>query len=350
MAIFCCHPTPGRRLVVVSWPPRTDSVEATTDCANFFAPSAEVSMQMLAIIVGSTGGVIACCAVLGIMVVRHVQPLGEGMLGCWGCWQVGDVGDVGDVGRFNSEFLQHPPTQFMAGRLVVWLWQKTSPPKIELFWITVIPHMDPYGVSKWSSNTEPDFSVYLTREDITSLRSKPARKNAMEDVATTNDQGPPATGCFARLMRRGEPRWGGHHGIHNQHESTLVQFMPKFSGQIIAAWLRCHNVIDGLKWNITVISQNDPARESWRSTIMYPDTWWWMLAGRTSNCNFHRYPWFSRITTKLNGDTVEIPDPTSTHGVGNGETPRRQELRRLPGCKRSRPRQRCADSRQEGER
>lgn len=72
---------------------------ATTDCANFFAPSAEVSMQMLAIIVGSTGGVIACCAVLGIMVVRHVQ------------------------------------------------------------------------------------------------------KNAMEDVATTTDQGPPATGCFARLMR-----------------------------------------------------------------------------------------------------------------------------------------------------
>ena len=49
--------------------------EATSDCANFFAPSAEVSMEMLAIIVGSTGGVIACCAVLGIMVVRHVQHL-----------------------------------------------------------------------------------------------------------------------------------------------------------------------------------------------------------------------------------------------------------------------------------
>ncbi len=50
--------------------------EATTDCASFYAPSAEVSMQMLAIIVGSTGGVIACCAVLGIMLVRHVQPFG----------------------------------------------------------------------------------------------------------------------------------------------------------------------------------------------------------------------------------------------------------------------------------
>ena len=33
-------------------------------------------MEMLAIIVGSTGGVIACCAVLGIMLVRHVQPFG----------------------------------------------------------------------------------------------------------------------------------------------------------------------------------------------------------------------------------------------------------------------------------
>lgn len=50
--------------------------EATTDCASFYAPSAEVSMEMLAIIVGSTGGVIACCAVLGIMLVRHVQPFG----------------------------------------------------------------------------------------------------------------------------------------------------------------------------------------------------------------------------------------------------------------------------------
>jgi hypothetical protein len=111
-----------QRLVVVSC--RLDTFEATTDCANFFAPSAEVSMQMLAIIVGSTGGVIACCAVLGIMVVRHVQPLGREGLGMLGMLE---------SGRFNSEFLQHPPTQFMAGRLVVWLWQKSSPPKIELF-------------------------------------------------------------------------------------------------------------------------------------------------------------------------------------------------------------------------
>ena len=95
--------------------------KATSDCANFFAPSAEVSMQplcfvdifgvisncqttsidlnsnrlvavplpqtwlagchmapprMLAIIVGSTGGVIALCAILGIAVVRHVQTPG----------------------------------------------------------------------------------------------------------------------------------------------------------------------------------------------------------------------------------------------------------------------------------
>ncbi|CAK9110967.1 unnamed protein product [Durusdinium trenchii] len=77
--------------------PNTD--QATTDCENFFAPSAEVSMEMLAIIVGSTGGVIAFCAVVGILVVRHVQ------------------------------------------------------------------------------------------------------KNAMEDVVSSNDQGPPSTGCFARLMR-----------------------------------------------------------------------------------------------------------------------------------------------------
>ena len=74
--------------------------------ANFFAPSAEVSMQ---IIVASTGGVIACYAVLGIMVVRHVQPLGrEGLL-----------------------TLQHP-TQLMAELLVVWVWQKSSPPHIDL--------------------------------------------------------------------------------------------------------------------------------------------------------------------------------------------------------------------------
>ena len=33
-------------------------------------------MEMLAIIVGSTGGVIAFCAVVGILVVRHVQSLG----------------------------------------------------------------------------------------------------------------------------------------------------------------------------------------------------------------------------------------------------------------------------------
>ena len=47
---------------------------------------------------------------------------------------------------------------------------------------------------------------------------------------------------------------------------------------------------------------------------------------------------------------IEIPDPTSTHGVDNRQTMRRQELRCLPGCKRSRPRQRRADSGQEGER
>ena len=89
-------------------------------------------MQMLAIIVGSTGGVIACCAVLGIMVVRHVQPLGREGLGMLGMW--GMLGMLGMLeSGINSEFLQHPPTQFMAGRLVVWLWQKSSPPKIELF-------------------------------------------------------------------------------------------------------------------------------------------------------------------------------------------------------------------------
>ena len=39
-----------------------------------------------------------------------------------------------------------------------------------------------------------------TRIDITDETAQP-RKNAMEDVTTTSDQGPPATGCVARLMR-----------------------------------------------------------------------------------------------------------------------------------------------------
>lgn len=40
-----------------------------------------------------------------------------------------------------------------------------------------------------------------TRIDIADETAQP-RKNAMEDVTTASDQGPPATGCVARLMRR----------------------------------------------------------------------------------------------------------------------------------------------------
>ena len=40
-----------------------------------------------------------------------------------------------------------------------------------------------------------------TRINIADETAQP-RKNAMEDVTTTSDQGPPATGCVARLMRR----------------------------------------------------------------------------------------------------------------------------------------------------
>ncbi|CAJ1360914.1 unnamed protein product [Effrenium voratum] len=46
---------------------------ATTNCASFFEPSASVSTSMLLTIVGSTGAVIAVCAVLGIIAVRHIQ-------------------------------------------------------------------------------------------------------------------------------------------------------------------------------------------------------------------------------------------------------------------------------------
>ncbi|CAE7737557.1 unnamed protein product, partial [Symbiodinium pilosum] len=46
---------------------------ATTDCTNFYLPSAEVSMEMLGIIVGITGAVILYCALLGIAAVRHIQ-------------------------------------------------------------------------------------------------------------------------------------------------------------------------------------------------------------------------------------------------------------------------------------
>ncbi|CAE7246338.1 unnamed protein product [Symbiodinium sp. CCMP2592] len=51
--------------------PTTDT--ATTDCSSFFEPQAQVSMQMLGMIVGITGGVILCCAILGIAAVRHIQ-------------------------------------------------------------------------------------------------------------------------------------------------------------------------------------------------------------------------------------------------------------------------------------
>ena len=63
--MFCFSP----RLVLVA-------AEAQTDCDSFFEPQAQVSMQMLGMIVGITGGVILCCAILGIAAVRHIQPLG----------------------------------------------------------------------------------------------------------------------------------------------------------------------------------------------------------------------------------------------------------------------------------
>jgi len=51
--------------------PTTTTV--TDNCNNFFEPQASVSMEMLGIIVGSTGGVILCCALMGIAAVRHIQ-------------------------------------------------------------------------------------------------------------------------------------------------------------------------------------------------------------------------------------------------------------------------------------
>ena len=58
-----------------SQPNKQTHPEATTNCASFFEPSASVSTSMLLTIVGSTGAVIAVCAVLGIIAVRHIQML-----------------------------------------------------------------------------------------------------------------------------------------------------------------------------------------------------------------------------------------------------------------------------------
>ena len=43
-------------------------------------------MQMLGMIVGITGAVILCCAILGIAAVRHIQMLStkDWVLGCFG--------------------------------------------------------------------------------------------------------------------------------------------------------------------------------------------------------------------------------------------------------------------------